>query len=385
MNASHHKKLIIGGHNDLPLLEINQCTRGYTQGKLQSSKSREIQLLQRTQTLILQTYTLITKCSILFNMLRFTALHITIIMFVFPFLAEAQSSPYDQQVEGTEESLHFTVVDIHRPHMREGKTLNAPRYIYLQASREPTKSEARRLTPSEKRALKSRRLTKKSKRGSSRTPKANQSSLDQTWEGRLLKASRLGPPRERSYSERYVNALRRYEEKIITEKRASLAALAEAGSPIALSSPIAPANLLESSDDDDEMSGSEDGEICGHLGEQCCITQESPLCDTGLDCVKNRCLNPPKPCGGFEQSCCDEGLACRRAPLRCLADQSGQRCLLPPLPPERLKTPIGILEITEVQGRLIKAIVKYDALNPQIDDQPLNAIRRGDEAKWYRQ
>ena len=53
------------------------------------------------------------------------------------------------------------------------------------------------------------------------------------------------------------------------------------------------------------------------------------------------------------------------------------------LPPERLRAPVGILEITEVQSRIVKAIVRYDALNPQRGDQPLDAIRRGDEAIWY--
>ena len=314
----------------------------------------------------------------------------------------AQNSPYDERVDIEQPELFFTVVDIQRPITRIGKTLTSPRHIYLFASREPKPVEARQLARSEKRALKRRRRSSKSRRRRrGAKQEAQGSSLIHTaapWEGRLLKASRLGPPRQRAYRPTYLQRLREYEATKIKLRDEAIAAQSENGSPIALSTPAASVDLLESSDDDDELSGAEDGEICGHLNEPCCQTTTRGSCEVTsqqpLMCVqlldeksgdrKSVCRPPPEPCGGFEQMCCKEELSCRRAALRCLArDGYAERCLLPDLPPERLKTPIGILEIVEVQGRLVKAAVRYDALIPQRNHQPLNAVKRGDQAIWY--
>ena len=281
--------------------------------------------------------------------------------------------------------LYFKVVDIQRPLTRYGKTLTSPRYIYLQASREPTVPEARKLASSEIRALK--RRTKR-RRGRAQRKVQKEMIGPQAWERRLLKAFRFGPPRASNFPtpahERYFDHLRSLEKKREAKRKEYLETLASEGSPIALTRPTAPSDLLESSDDDDEILGEETGEICGHQGEPCCKQTTRGPCDIGLMCVEDHCALPPPLCGGFEQICCSKGRSCIRDGLKCLTSDSGiEQCLFPPPPAERVKTPIGILEIIEVQGQVVKALVRYDALKPQGADQPLNALRRGDLAIWY--
>lgn len=298
--------------------------------------------------------------------------------------AQAQSTAgLDHQEQQSIGALTFSVVNIQRPLTRSGKTLVSPRHIYLLASREPSTQEARRLAASEKRALKRRAKRRR------RKSRASLVSGPRPWEGRLLKTFRLGPPRPRIYPTpahlKYFEQMRAYEKDLLEKRNQKLTTLSAKGSPIALSTPAAPVELLEESDDDDELSGAEDGEICGHEGEACCQTTRRGSCDSGLMCVDSRCIPPPPPCGGFEQACCDKAPACRRSALYCLiSDTSSDRaCLFPPPKPERIKTPIGILEIIEVEGRLIKATVRYDALQSRKNNQPLNAIRQGDKAVWY--
>ena len=288
------------------------------------------------------------------------------------------------------DAVSFTVVDVKRPVTRWGRQLSAPRYIYLMASRPPSGREARRLAKSEKRALRKSRRSRKSRK--SRNPQDNSVALSKArpWDGRWLKVYRLSPAEapevDAEAQSQLEDHLRRYEQSLIDQRDARLAELSRGGSPIALSTPKASPDLLESSDDDDELSGAEEGEICGHQGEPCCQTTQRASCDTGLMCVKNSCQPPPKPCGGFEQECCQEGLACKsRFGLVCLSDQGGEKsCLIPPPLPERLKSPVGIVEIVEVRGRLVKAIVRSDALRPKRKKRSLNAIYLGDEATWYR-
>ena len=269
------------------------------------------------------------------------------------------------------DQVSFKVTDIKRPVTRGGRTLiSSPRDIYLEASRSPTSAEARPLSKSEKRALKRR---------------FRRSSLD-TWQGRILRVYRLGPEEMKEFPteahQRYFSQLRDYEAQLIAERDAKLAALSETGSPIALSTPKADPSLLETSDDDDELSGSEEGEICGHLGEPCCQTTRRGSCDTKLMCVEGSCVYPPDPCGGFEQSCCDQGARCLRGGQVC--DESSLTCIVPPPPPERLKIPVGVIEIVAVyDNNIVKARVRFDALKPQRKSKPLNAIRVGDEATWY--
>lgn len=271
--------------------------------------------------------------------------------------------------------MSFKVVDVQRPVTRNGKTLTSPRDIYLLATRQPSPQEARRLSRSELQAL--------------RRGKKSRETLD-TWEGRVLRVFRLGPAEPKEYPTaqhlEYFDRLRSREAQMIQEATEQLAALSAEGSPIALSTPDAPAELLETSDDDDELDGKEEGQICGHVGEQCCETTRGGACDTGLICIKEECQLPPPPCGGFEQACCAEGDPCRRPELTgltCLEDRGEPLCLFPVPPPEHMKTPVGVLEIISVHGPIVKARVRFDALKPQQGEQPLNAIKVGDEASWY--
>jgi hypothetical protein len=288
--------------------------------------------------------------------------------------------------------LSFTVVDVRRPVTRWGRKLSSPRYIYLMASRPPSRSEARRLAKNERRALRKSRRGRKSRRASrEREIQPSSAARMRPWEGRRLNVYRLGPAEAQEIDaqahNQLENRMRKYEQRLIDDRDARLAELSSDGSPIALSTPKASADLLESSDDDDELSGAEEGEICGHQGEPCCQTTKRASCDTGLMCVKNSCQPPPKPCGGFEQECCAEGPDCYpRFGLVCLSDQGGgQSCLIPPPLPERLKSPVGVVEVVEVRGSLVKAIVRSDALKPRRrKSRSLNAIYLGDEATWYR-
>jgi len=290
---------------------------------------------------------------------------------------------------GGQGKVSFKVVDVKRPVTRWGRRLSAPRYIYLMASRSPSRAEARRLARSEKRALRKSRKSRKPRKP--RQPElAPRATGVRPWEGRYLGVYRLGPAQAREFPTQvhldYFDQLRAYEQRLIDERDAHLAEISRGGSPIALSTPKASPDLLESSDDDDELSGAEEGEICGHQGEPCCQTTQRGSCDTGLMCVKGSCQPPPTPCGGFEQECCAEAPACRRTGLICLPDEGGaQACLMPPPLPERLKTPVGVVEIIEVNGPLVKAVVRSDALKSRRRRaRPLNAIYLGDEATWYR-
>ena len=303
------------------------------------------------------------------------------------------SSSESAQVQTGSGEVTFTVVDVRRPVTRAGRRLTSPRYVYLMASRAPSKGEARPLAKSEKRALRKKRKSRKARGRKSREVQAASPGLPRIrpWEGRWLKVYRLSPAEAQEIDtqarDELEGRMRQYEQRLIDQRDAYLAELSRGGSPIALSTPKASPDLLESSDDDDELSGAEEGEICGHQGEPCCQTTQRASCDTGLMCVKNSCQPPPKPCGGFEQECCAEGPACKpRFGLVCLSDQGGgQSCLIPPPLPERLKSPVGVLEVVEVRGHLIKAIVRSDALRPKRRGvKSLNAIYLGDEATWYR-
>ena len=159
------------------------------------------------------------------------------------------------------------------------------------------------------------------------------------------------------------------------------------------------------------------GSFCGGLKQSCCVIEQESYCKPSLVCVSQEpltktedpTLNDPKlssskprlkqfcmdaeerklelACGDFEQRCCQG--ACKSSNLIC----SENECQLPPMKPQRIKTPVGILQISKVnqvyndQGELIKSVVqatvRYDALRSSRDNRALNAIRLGDYARWY--
>ena len=216
------------------------------------------------------------------------------------------------------------------------------------------------------------------------------------WEGRLLRVYRLSPAEQRDYPTAehlaYFEQLRDYERRLIEARDAKLAELSSAGSPIAPKAPKASPEDLERGDDDDEISGDEEGEICGLDGQACCQTTRRGPCDTGLMCVKQKCQLPPRPCGGFEQICCAEGDPCRvqrgrsTSMFSCMpSDMGEQQCLIPPPKPERLKTPIGLLEVVSVKNEVIKALVRRDILKDRSASDSINAISIGDRATWHLQ
>ena len=312
--------------------------------------------------------------------------------------------------------LEFHVIDIERPFTRQGKLFNSLRYIYLEASRPATSQEARTLTRAEKRALK-RRRKRKSQLKKARIP----------WEGQLLKVFRLGPPMpdqdQALIREGFENKLRRHRDKILSQRNQKIDELAFRGLPIAKSMTSKKvASLLETGDDDDEL-GSEEitqeqanaGSFCGGIRQDCCVIEQENYCKPSLVCIKiseassytdsqltgsnsaqtkskSICVDAEErklelACGDFEQKCC-KGL-CNSSSLIC----SGNMCELPPIKPQRIKTPVGILQISKVnqvyneQGELIKSVVqaavRYDALRSSKSNRALNAIRLGDHARWY--
>ena len=84
--------------------------------------------------------------------------------------------------------------------------------------------------------------------------------------------------------------------------------------------------------------------------------------------------------------CCSEGQRCRRDGLQCLSSNGGSaQCLMPPPLPERLKSPVGVVKIIEVNGAIVKAIVRSDALKSRARrGRSINAISIGDQATWRR-
>ena len=317
--------------------------------------------------------------------------------------------------------LEFHVIDIERPFTRQGKLFNSLRYIYLEASRPATSQEARPLTRAEKRALKRRRKRK---------PQLKKARIP--WEGQLLKVFRLGPPMpdqdQAVIREGFENKLRRHRDKILSQRNQKIDELAFRGLPIAKSMTSKKvASLLETGDDDDEL-GSEEitqeqanaGSFCGGIRQDCCVIEQENYCKPSLVCIKiseassytdsqliksqlsgsnsaqtkskSICVDAEErklelACGDFEQKCC-KGL-CNSSSLIC----SENMCELPPIKPQRIKTPVGILQISKVnqvyneQGELIKSVVqaavRYDALRSSKSNRALNAIRLGDHARWY--
>ena len=322
--------------------------------------------------------------------------------------------------------LEFHVIDIERPFTRQGKLFNSLRYIYLEASRPATSQEARTLTRAEKRAIK-RRRRRKSQLKKTHVP----------WEGQLLKVFRLGPPMPDQdqviIRENFENKLRRYRDKVLNQRNQKIDELAFRGLPIAKSmNSKKVASLLETGDDDDEL-GSEEinqeqanaGSFCGGVKQDCCVIEQENYCKPSLVCIeiskdsqltasrfaeselaksqatdsnsvqtksKSICVDAEErkielACGDFEQKCC-KGLS-NSSGLIC----SEGMCQLPPIKPQRIKTPVGILQISKVnqvyndQGELIKSVVqaavRYDALRSSKGNRALNAIRLGDYARWY--
>lgn len=292
-------------------------------------------------------------------------------------------------------ALEFHVVDIERPFTRQGKLLNTPRNIYLESSRPATAQEARALSRAEKRALKRRQRRNRYKTQAENIP----------WEGQILKVFRLGPPMpnqdQEALREDFEQKLRQYREQKLTQRNQKIDDLAFRGLPVAKSqAPKQVASLLETGDDDDEL-GSEElqqgkvdvGSFCGGADQACCEIEQEAYCKPSLVCVSNKCIKAEihkenLTCGDFEQRCCDHSI-CHVSSLVC----SDHRCQLPPLKPQRIKTPVGILQISKVkqvyneQGELIKSIVqatvRYDALKSSKNNRAFNAIRIGDYARWY--
>lgn len=306
------------------------------------------------------------------------------------------------------QALEFRVVDIERPITRQGKLLNSLRYIYLESSRPATSQEAREATRAEKRAIK-RRQKRRSRATANHVP----------WEGQLLKVFRLGPPMpdqdQAVIREEFEKKLRNHRDKILGERNQKIDSLAFRGLPIAKSKASKKvASLLETGDDDDEL-GSEEltqdqaqaGSFCGGLKQECCLIDQENYCKPSLVCVERLneteadsnsvkttsiCVDAEErkvelACGEFEQRCC-EGY-CHSSSLIC----SENMCQLPPIKPQRIKTPVGILQISKVNqvydehGELVKSVVqaavRYDALRSSKDNRALNAIRLGDYARWY--
>ena len=140
----------------------------------------------------------------------------------------------------------FTVVDVRRPVTRAGRRLTSPRYVYLMASRSPSKGEARPLAKSEKRALRKTRKSRRSRKARRRTSREAESTPStlprvRPWEGRWLKVYRLSPADAQEVDAQARDALesrmRQYEQSLIDKRDAYLAELSRGGSPIALSTP----------------------------------------------------------------------------------------------------------------------------------------------------
>ena len=318
------------------------------------------------------------------------------------------------------QALEFHVIDIERPFTRQGKLLNSPRYVYLEASRPATSAETRSLSRAEERALKRRQ--KKRTNTQAKSPNT-------PWQGQLLKVFRMGPPMpdqdQIMIREEFENKLRQHRDQVLNHRNQRIDERAFRGLPIAKSSVSKNvASLLETGDDDDEL-GSEEltrdqatvGSFCGGLKQSCCIIEKESYCKPSLVCVPQKSLSKTEEllpndsklnsngpalkqlcmdaeerklelaCGDFEQRCCRG--TCKSSSLMC----SENMCQLPPMKPQRIKTPVGILQISKVnqvyndQGELIKSVVqatvRYDALRSSKDNRALNAIRLGDYARWY--
>ena len=338
--------------------------------------------------------------------------------------AEAKTSTNTPKILSPEtsaqEPVSFTVFDVKRPATRAGKTLaTVPREVYLYASRPPSERESY-FDPYEvnKRKISNQSQRKRGKkRGKKKRVAKNKSfnirgvSRGVSWYGKLIKVYRLYPvdtavPYPSNEQLLLLEELRRDREERLARRKADLEAKRRAGNPIALEEPSLPTPALEDQEDDDDLTDLEEDDICGHKGEPCCTQARKGPCLVGLMCTdtdqgKSLCLEPPPPCGGFEQRCCEEAPICASESLSCLEGELNgslpELCLFPPPPPLMKKVLVGVLEVTGVQNQVVRANVLFDGLSVRLkgrkhnrtykrsarSEDPLYAVSVKDLGEWY--